>query len=77
MWAFYADSSQRTLEEIDLLFTADSPWVWTAESKFKRLKAENSALGGSRNQDSILEAGKVLEKWFNPDTEHEEVVSNY
>jgi hypothetical protein len=77
VWAFYPESSQRTLEEIDLLFAADSPWAWAAESNFKRLKAENPALGGARNRNSILEAEKGLEKGFNPDTEHEETVSNY
>lgn len=41
MWAFYPESNQRTLEEMDLLFAADSPWVWEAEKSFARLRAEN------------------------------------
>ncbi|KAK9456030.1 general substrate transporter [Dipodascopsis uninucleata] len=39
VWAFYPETSQRTLEEIDFLFMADSPFVWDAEREFARLKA--------------------------------------
>ncbi|PYH91372.1 putative MFS monosaccharide transporter [Aspergillus ellipticus CBS 707.79] len=46
VWALDPESSQRTLEEIDLLFAAKSPWVWTAEANFKTLLAENPDLGG-------------------------------
>lgn len=28
VWALYPETNQRTLEEIDLLFSSDSPWVW-------------------------------------------------
>ncbi|KAL4926860.1 putative MFS monosaccharide transporter [Aspergillus undulatus] len=41
VWAFYPESNQRTLEDMDLLFAADTPWVWDAEKTFARLKAEN------------------------------------
>ncbi|GCB17610.1 sugar transporter STL1 [Aspergillus awamori] len=41
VWAFYPESNQRTLEDMDLLFASDSPWVWDAEKTFKQLKAEN------------------------------------
>ncbi|KAF2137046.1 uncharacterized protein K452DRAFT_291961 [Aplosporella prunicola CBS 121167] len=40
VWALYPESNQRTLEEMDLLFAADTPWVWDAERNFARLKAE-------------------------------------
>lgn len=40
IWAFYPESNQRTLEEMDLLFAAESPWTWDAEKTFERLKAE-------------------------------------
>ncbi|KAI9926579.1 hypothetical protein MW887_004347 [Aspergillus wentii] len=49
VWALYPESSQRTLEEIDLLFTAKSPWVWAAEANFEALRAENPELGASRH----------------------------
>lgn len=29
---------------MDLVFAADSPWVWDAEKNFKRLKEENPDL---------------------------------
>jgi hypothetical protein len=32
------------LQEIDLLFEADSPWVWAAEKHFAKLKEENPNL---------------------------------
>lgn len=44
VWAFYPESNQRTLEEMDLLFAADTPWNWDAERNFKKLCAENPHL---------------------------------
>ncbi|KAI1766064.1 general substrate transporter [Hypoxylon sp. FL1150] len=44
VWAFYPESNQRTLEEMDLLFAANTPWVWDAEKTFARLKAEQPEL---------------------------------
>ena len=40
VWALYPESNQRTLEEMDLLFAANTPWVWDAEKNFERLKVE-------------------------------------
>jgi hypothetical protein len=44
VWALYPETNQRTLEEINLVFQADVPWVWTAEKEFARLKIENPEL---------------------------------
>jgi MFS family permease len=44
VWALYPESSQRTLEEMDLLFAADSPWNWEAEKNFRILKEQNPDL---------------------------------
>ncbi len=44
VWAFYPESNQRTLEEMDLLFAADTPWVWDAEKTFARLVEQNPGL---------------------------------
>jgi hypothetical protein len=44
VWALYPESNQRTLEEMDLLFAADTPWVWDAEKKFKELKESQPGL---------------------------------
>lgn len=59
VWAFYPESNQRTLEDMDLLFAADTPWVWDAEKTFARLKAENPGHveAVSRN-NSVLDGEK-------------------
>ncbi|KAI0004764.1 general substrate transporter [Xylariaceae sp. FL0662B] len=44
VWALYPESNQRTLEEMDLLFAAPTPWVWDAEKEFARLKEEKPEL---------------------------------
>jgi Sugar (and other) transporter len=41
VWSLYPESNQRTLEDMDLLFAADTPWNWDAERTFARLKEEN------------------------------------
>ncbi|KAI9814800.1 MAG: hypothetical protein M1827_003066 [Pycnora praestabilis] len=41
VWALYPESNQRTLEEMDLLFAADTPWNWDAERNFALLKEQN------------------------------------
>ncbi|KAE8330932.1 general substrate transporter [Aspergillus sergii] len=71
VWALYPESSRRTLEEMDLLFAAKSPWVWTAESNFARLIDENPGLGSAHQDSSIIE----VEKGLNGDAEHQETVA--
>ncbi|RYP78061.1 hypothetical protein DL771_000754 [Monosporascus sp. 5C6A] len=51
VWAFYPESNQRTLEEMDLLFASDSPWVWDAERTFARLKEERPELAHANEAD--------------------------
>ncbi|KAG8683802.1 hypothetical protein FRC08_014071 [Ceratobasidium sp. 394] len=41
VWAFYPETNQRTLEEMDLLFSTDSIFAWEAEKAFARLQAEH------------------------------------
>jgi hypothetical protein len=55
VWALYPETNQRTLEEMDLVFAADSPWVWDAEENFRRLKEENPnlVLAASRGNSVI------------------------
>ncbi|KAJ5087464.1 hypothetical protein N7456_011080 [Penicillium angulare] len=72
VWAFYPESSQRTLEEIDMLFTSESPFVWDAEANFARLMAENPNFGAARTRNSIVDDP---EKEINLQCEHEEIVS--
>ncbi|KAL8926909.1 MAG: hypothetical protein Q9208_002718 [Pyrenodesmia sp. 3 TL-2023] len=57
VYCFYPESNQRTLEEMNLLFAADSVWVWDAERNYKRLVAENPELvqaAAGRGQQSVL-----------------------
>ncbi|KAK7425927.1 hypothetical protein QQZ08_007641 [Neonectria magnoliae] len=56
VWAFYPETNQRTLEEIDLLFSADSIWNWEAEINFARLKEE-----GARNETALDSKADVRE----------------
>ncbi|KAL6240257.1 hypothetical protein RBB50_012823 [Rhinocladiella similis] len=44
VWAFYPETNQRTLEEMDLVFASDSIWNWEAEKNFAILKEENPEL---------------------------------
>ncbi|TKA78034.1 hypothetical protein B0A55_02116 [Friedmanniomyces simplex] len=44
VWALYPETNQRTLEEMNLVFAADSVWNWEAEKNFAILKAENPGL---------------------------------
>ena len=38
VWAFYPETSGRTLEEMDHLFTSDRPFVWDEEAEFTKWK---------------------------------------
>ncbi|KAK9320851.1 general substrate transporter [Lipomyces orientalis] len=56
VWALYPETNQRTLEEMDLLFAADKPWVWEAEKEFAKLKAEGADTGRTKvNEGSVVE----------------------
>jgi MFS family permease len=65
VWAFYPESNQRTLEEMDLLFAAPTPWVWDAEATFARLKAEQPGLiAAAKKGDRVAdpEAGVLSDR---------------
>ena len=44
VWALYPETNQRTLEEMNLVFAADSIWNWEAERNFAILKEQNPEL---------------------------------
>ncbi|KAK3703444.1 hypothetical protein LTR37_014434 [Vermiconidia calcicola] len=44
VWALYPETNQRTLEEMNLVFAADSIWNWEAEKNYKILMEENPDL---------------------------------
>ncbi len=77
VWALYPESNQRTLEEMDLLFAAKTPWVWDAEKNFARLRAEHPELVNRAHRGSIVkdvETGSLSEdgKKDAMDTKHAE-----
>jgi hypothetical protein len=62
VWALYPESNQRTLEEMDLLFAAKSPWVWDAERDFERLKEEHPEIARAARKGVMVrdvETGRV------------------
>lgn len=38
VWAFYPETANRTLEEMDHLFMSKSPFVWDEEAYFRKWK---------------------------------------
>lgn len=59
VWALYPESNQRTLEDMDLLFAAPTPWNWDAERTFARLKAENPGYLDSSRKNSVMDEEKL------------------
>lgn len=63
VWAFYPESNQRTLEEMDLLFASDSWFNWKAEEKFTVLKAQNPDLVQAASRGySVVDPEAVMTK---------------
>ena len=62
-----------TSQEIDLLFEADSPWVWDAEKHFAKLLEENPnrVLAASRG-NSVVDPEADVKKGGHADTASEE-----
>lgn len=44
VWAFYPETANRTLEEMDHLFMSDSPFVWDEEAYFKQWQERDLAV---------------------------------
>jgi hypothetical protein len=53
VWALYPETNQRTLEEMNLLFAADTPWVWDAERNYRVLVEENPDLVRAAKRGSM------------------------
>ena len=53
VWALYPETNQRTLEEMNLLFAADSPWNWDAEENYRKLVEENPDLVQAARHGSV------------------------
>ncbi len=54
VWAFYPETNQRTLEEINLIFASDSIWNWEAERRFNILKEQNTELMQAADREPFL-----------------------
>lgn len=54
VWAFYPETNQRTLEEMNLLFAAESPFVWDAERNYRILVEENPELVRAAKRGSMV-----------------------
>ncbi|RMZ85793.1 hypothetical protein DV737_g364, partial [Chaetothyriales sp. CBS 132003] len=61
VYCLYPETNQRTLEEMNLLFAADTPWVWDAERNYKILREENPELVQTVRRRSTAAAGGDLE----------------
>lgn len=65
VWALLPETNQRTLEEVNILFSAPSPWVWDAEKHFADFQAGNPTyVSGSRGNSIIdpetgMRGGKI------------------
>ncbi|GAM87543.1 hypothetical protein ANO11243_055690 [Dothideomycetidae sp. 11243] len=57
VWALYPETNQRTLEEMDLVFSSDSIWNWEAEKHYASLLEENPNLADAIRKNSV--AGNV------------------
>ncbi|KAK3046129.1 hypothetical protein LTR09_012355 [Extremus antarcticus] len=56
VWALYPETNQRTLEEMNLVFAADSIWNWDAEKNYKILMEENPDLvQAARRGNSVVD----------------------
>nr|POE61848.1 sugar transporter stl1 [Quercus suber] len=59
VWALYPESNQRTLEQMDALFSASTPWVWDAERNFQRLLEQNPEMSQTKRRASADTSDKV------------------
>ncbi|GAB1197822.1 hypothetical protein APSETT444_007125 [Aspergillus pseudonomiae] len=59
VWALYPESNQRTLEQIDLLFAANSLWVWDAERNFQTLVENNPELTQATRARNLSDTEKA------------------
>jgi hypothetical protein len=55
VWALYPESNQRTLEEMDLLFAAKTPWNWDAEKRFATLKEEHPEIAQAAHSGRMID----------------------
>ena len=59
VWAFYPETSGRTLEEMDHLFMSSQPFVWDEEAEFARWKEEAFVPGESSPVTEVVSLPEV------------------
>ena len=61
VYCLYPETNQRTLEEINLVFSSDSIWTWDAERNFKAIQDSARLLplagggGGDEGEQPLLD----------------------
>ena len=79
IYLFYPEPTGHSLEEVNLLFTAESPFVWANEREYRRRVAEadgNTAIAARRLMEEV--DGKIMgdgssgEDGLNPSTEEKQ-----
>lgn len=65
VYCLYPETNQRTLEEINIVFSSDSIWNWDAERNFKELKNMQDSAGllpstGGEGEQTLLDPGSGL-----------------
>ncbi|OSD00695.1 general substrate transporter [Trametes coccinea BRFM310] len=66
VWAFYPETANRTLEEMDYLFMSKSPFVWDEEENFRRMKEEAER---ARIEGKTVQPGTPASEIVNVDEE--------
>ncbi|KAH9886703.1 general substrate transporter [Cubamyces lactineus] len=63
IWAFYPETANRTLEEMDYLFMSKSPFVWDEEENFRRMKeeAERARIEGKTAGGPATPASEIVD----------------
>lgn len=59
VWAFYPETSGRTLEEMDHLFMSSRPFVWDEEAEFARWKGGTFVPGESSPVAEVVSLPEV------------------
>lgn len=60
VWAFYPETSNKTLEELDIVFSTKSCLVWKAEKELERLRAEGGDAAIRSAAASLASAGGAI-----------------
>lgn len=78
VWAVYPETANRTLEEIDSLFSAPTIWAWDAEKAFKEKSAEhhNYTKNIGNLSKNVLEQAAEIEDAGENNTDSQSEVEN-